>query len=339
MRIAQVATLAAPVHQEARGSVEGLVWLLTRELIRLGHEVTVFAAGGSDACGEVVTTLPGPYNRDGSPGDWHLCEWINLCHAVEQSERFDVMHSHAYLWGLPMEAFAQASMVHTLHVRPHRDEAYLWSRVPNACVTAVSGDQWSAFPALRPSAVIHHGVDRSLFTLRPQPEDYVCFLGRFIPGKGPLEAIAIARALGLRLLLAGQRNDYYRSHVEPLVDGRSVEYVGYVSGVQKDRLLGGARALLYPIQEPEPFGLVLAEAMMCGTPVVAMRLGAAPEIVDEGRTGYCAESTEDLARQVSRAFALDRRCVRETAELRFGAERMARQYALVYEQVIGGHRP
>src|SRR4051812_26919419 len=127
MRIAQIATLSTPVRQGGSGSVEGLVWLLARELTRLGHEVTVFAAAGSQACGEVVATLPGPYAEKGSPNDWHLCEWINLARAVEESARFDLLHSHAYLWGLPLQSLAQAPMVHTTHVCPDDDAARLWS--------------------------------------------------------------------------------------------------------------------------------------------------------------------------------------------------------------------
>src|SRR5262249_41110466 len=152
---------------------------------------------------------------------------------------FDVLHSHAYLWGLPLQPLSKAPMLHTLHVSPYENEARLWSLVPDAWVTAVSKYQWSEFPQLRPKAVIYHGVDPAEFTPRLRPEDYVCYLGRFCPGKGPLGAIAVARALGLRLLLAGPRNGYFREHVEPLVDGRSVEYVGYVRGSQKDQFLGG----------------------------------------------------------------------------------------------------
>jgi glycosyltransferase involved in cell wall biosynthesis len=334
MRLALVSTLSTPVRPEGSDSVEGLVWLLSRELTALGHEVTVFAAAGSEVCGELVPTLPGPYGTAGSPDDWQLCEWINLCRAVKLSARFDVLHSHAYLWGLPLEPLARAPMVHTLHVTPYQDEARLWSLRPGARVTALSRFQWSAFPALRPAATIPHGVDPEQFTFRAQPEDYVCFLGRFIPGKGPLRAVAAARALRLRLLLAGPPNDYFREHVQPLVDGRSVEYVGWVSGPERDRLLGGARALLYPLEAPEPFGLVPVEAMMCGTPVVAMRLGAVPELLEEGVTGYTAATAEELAGQVPRTFALDRRRIRARAEERFSARRMAEQYAELYERLL-----
>src|SRR5207302_11313270 len=141
--------------------------------------------------------------------------------------------------------------------------------------------------------------------------------GRFSPGKGPVEAVAAARALGVRILLAGPPNDYFREHVEPLVDGRSVEYAGYVSGAARDRLLGGARALLYPVQEPEPFGLVQVEAMMCGTPVAAIGIGAVPEIIDEGVTGFYASSADDFTDVVLQTLALDRRSVRERGEARF----------------------
>jgi glycosyltransferase involved in cell wall biosynthesis len=334
MRIAQVSTVGTPVRREGSDSIESLVWLLTRELTALGHEVTVFAAAGSETAGELVATLPGPYGAPGCPDNWQLCEWINLCRAVEESGRFDVLHSHAYLWGLPLERLAAAPLVHTLHVCPYDNEARLWSLFPDAWVTALSQSQWGAFPDLRPAAVIAHGIDPGQLVFRPQPEDYVCYLGRFTPGKGPLQAVAAARALGIRLLLAGPRDRYFQEHVAPLVDGDRVAYVGYVSGAGKSRLLGGARALLYPLQDPEPFGLVQVEAMMCGTPVVAMRRGAVAEVLDEGVTGYAADSPEEFVRQVGRTFALDRRRVRERAEERFAARRMAERYAALYERRI-----
>jgi len=331
MRIAQISTLSAPVGPESGGSIESLVWLMTRELVKLGHEVTVFGAAGSQADGEVVVTMPGPYARDGALEDWHLCEWVNLCRAVEQSGRFDVLHSHAYLWGIPLQPFSHASLVHTTHIVPDDDSAKLWAATPQSQVTAISRHQWSAFPNLKPAAVIPHGVDTTRFTFREHPEDYLLYLGRFVSGKGPLLAIETARNLGLRLVLAGQSNPYFREKIQPLLDGRTVEYAGLVTGQDRDRLLGGARALIYPIQYPEAFGLVLVEAMLCGTPIAAMRLGAVPEIVEEGVSGFTAASREEFASTVTKCFPLDRRHIHQQAEEKFSAEKMARAYAAFYE--------
>src|SRR5438034_1216352 len=227
-------------------------------------------------------------------------------------------------------------MVHTMHIVPEEDSARLWTRSPNACVTALSRHQWRAYPQLQPAAVIPHGVDAAQFTFRPSPDDYVCYLGRFEPGKGPCQAIAAARAAGVRLLMAGSSSPYFREKVQPLIDGKSVEYVGFVKGPDRDKLLGGAKALLYPIQYPEPFGLVLVEAMLCGTPIAAMRLGAVPEIVDEGITGATAGSKEEFLQAAAECLRLDRRTIRQHAERRFSAERMARDYARIYETVASG---
>jgi len=338
MRIAQISTLSTPVRQIGSASVEGIVWVLTRELVRLGHDVTVFAAGGSETDGDLYTTLPGPYATNGSPGNWQLCEWINICRAVEQSDRFDVLHSHAYLFGIPLQKISRAPMIHTMHVCPNEEQAKLWSMVPDACVTATSKYQWSAFPEVRPNAVIYYGVDLTQFSLQPEPQDYVCYLGRFTPGKGVLHAITVGKALGIRLLIAGPRNAYFRHHVEHLVDGHSVEYVGPVSGSERNQLLGGARALLYSLEAPEPFGLVQVEAMLCGTPVAAIAIGAVPEIIENGVTGYCAVTAPDLPKQVLNCFTLDRKRVRERAQERFSADRMADEYVRVYEQVASGKR-
>jgi glycosyltransferase involved in cell wall biosynthesis len=333
MRIAQVSTLSAPVRRHSGGSVESLVWLLTRELTRMGHEVTVFGTAGAEVDGQAVATLPGPYGAPGSLDDWQLCEWVNLCRAVERSGEFDLLHSHAYLWGIPLQSFSKAPLLHTMHIVPDDNHARLWAMHPESPVTAISKHQWSAYPDLKPVATVPHGIDLADFTFRPRPDDYVCYLGRFVSGKGPLHAIAAARSLGIRLLMAGPSNPYFREHVQPLVDGKHVEYLGPVSGVERDQLLGGARALLYPIQYPEAFGLVLLEAMLCGTPVAAMRLGAVPEILDEGVTGYSVDSLDQFKQAVLNCFTLDRTRVRQVAETRFSPERMARDYLRVYEQL------
>lgn len=333
MRIALVSTVSSLVRADAHGSVEAWTWLLTRELSRLGHAVSVFGCAGSEVDGEVVATLPGPYATNGAPDDWQLCEWMNLCQAIERSRSFDVVHSQAYLWGAPLGPLAQAPLLHTLHIVPDDNHAALWRGWPGTRVTALSRHQWSEFPDLQPAAIIPHGVDVAQFTFQPSPADYLLYLGRFVSGKGPLHAIETARTLGMRLVLAGPESPYFREKVKPLVDGRTVEFVGYVRGAERDRLLGGARALLYSIQHPEAFGLVLVEAMLCGTPVAAMRLGAVPEIVEEGATGFMAAAVQDLQQAILNCLKLDRRRVREVAEQRFSSQRMAAGYASVYEQL------
>ncbi len=333
MRIGQISTLASPVRQRTFGSVESLVWLLSRELTRLGHQVTIFGAGGSEADAEIIVTQPGPYGENGALDDWHLCEWVNLCRAIRESSRFDVLHSHAYLWGIPLEPLSRSPMLHTMHIVPDENAAHLWSNAPGSCVTAISEYQWSAYPQLRPAAVIPHGVDVSQFTFRADPDDYVCYLGRFEPGKGPRQAIVAARQAGVRLLMAGPSNPYFRENVQPLIDGSSVEYVGFVSGKERDKLLGGAKALLYPIQYAESFGLVLVEAMLCGTPIVAMNVGAVPAIVEHSVSGYCATTKEEFCEAIPKAMQLDRARVREKALQRFSVEKMTEGYLAVYERL------
>jgi glycosyltransferase involved in cell wall biosynthesis len=333
MKIGIISTVSAPVRKDSGGSVEAWTWLMAQELGRLGHETTVFGCGGANVSGKFVETLPGPYGAAGSCDDWQLCEWINLCRAVEQGGRFDVLHAQAYLWGVPLQPFSKAPMVHTIHIVPDDNTAHLWRSSPRTTVTALSNHQWSIYPELKPSAVIPHGVDAGQFTFRQKPDDYVLYLGRFTSSKGPMQAIQAARAMGLRLVMAGQDNPYFREKIKPLVDGKSIEYAGFVRGAERDKLMGGARALLYPIQYPESFGLVLVEAMLCGTPIVAMRTGAVPEIVEEGVSGFVAGNAEEFEASIAKCFSLDRRVIREHAEKRFSPEQMAKDYLKVYSKV------
>jgi glycosyltransferase involved in cell wall biosynthesis len=214
----------------------------------------------------------------------------------------------------------------------------LWSRYPEAPFVAISQEQKRLLAGLNVVDVVLHGIDTDNFTFREKPEDYLLFLGRFTEGKGVLQAIEIAKRVGMRLILAAAEDDYYREKVAPHVDGRTVIYHGEADYPTKVRLYGGARALLYPIQAREPFGLVLAEAMACGTPVAALDKGAVREVVDDGVTGAVFENLEQMANDLPRVFNLSRRAVRARAVERFGVERMVREYEAVYARIVEGHR-
>ena len=209
-----------------------------------------------------------------------------------------------------------------------------WSRYAEAPFIAVSQEQARLLPGLNVVSIVPHAVDTDRFVFNASPEDYLLFIGRFTPGKGPVEAIGLAKRLGLRLLMAAARDRYYHEAVEPLVDGEQIVYVGEVNFDEKVRLYQGARALLYPVQEGEPFGLVLAEAMSCGTPVAALDRGAVREVVDDGVTGLVFDDLDAMAAGMEQVMALDRHRVRQRAVERFGVMTMVDGYVDAFRAII-----
>jgi glycosyltransferase involved in cell wall biosynthesis len=339
LRIAHVAPVATTIPPRKSGSVELMTSLLTEGLVARGHDVTLFATGDSTTKATLHATYPHGYWHDEDMWPWELYEMLNLAAAVERAREFDIIHYEAAYYPMSL-AFARLSptpIVQTLHHSPSAAEVALWSRYPEAPFIAISNEQARLLHGLNVAGVVLHGIDVDTFALREQPDDYLLFLGRFTEGKGVLQAIEIARRAGMRLILAAAEDDYYRTHVEPHVDGRHVIYAGEADYPAKVKLYGGARALLYPIQSREPFGLVLAEAMACGTPVAALDRGAVREIVDDGVTGQVFGDLEELANGLQRVFDLDRRRVRERAVERFGTERMVDEYVAAYRRLIAAH--
>ena len=338
MRIAHVAPVATTIPPPRSGSVETMTSLLTEGLVARGHDVTLFATGDSKTRATLHGTYPRGYWHDGNMWPWELYEMLNIAAAVERARAFDIIHYEAayYPMSLAFTRLSPTPIVQTLHHSPSQAEVGLWSRYPEAPFVAISNEQARLLAGLNVVATVLHGIDTQRFLFRETPEDYLLFLGRFTEGKGVLQAIEIARRAGMRLILAAAEDAYYRETVAPHVDGTWVVYHGEADFETKVRLYGGARALLYPIQSREPFGLVLAEAMACGTPVAALDRGAVREIVDDGITGIVFSDLEEMSGGLSRVFDLDRRCVREQAILRFGAERMIDEYVGVYERLAGG---
>ncbi len=335
MRIALVGPVAQPIPPKRSGSVESVTALLADGLVDRGHRVTLFASGGSATRAELHATFPLGYHEDSDLWPWELCELLNLAAAVERAGDFDVIHYQAEYAPISL-AFARLSrtpLVVTVHHAPTPPEVALWSRGGGAPFIAVSEVQRGLLDGLRVAATIHHAVDTVTFAPSAEPGDDLVFLGRFTEGKGVLQAIDIARRAGRRLVLAAAENDYYREVVVPLVDGERVVYAGELGLVQKAALLAHAGALLYPVQAAEPFGLVMAEAMACGTPVAALARGAVTELVDDGVTGGVFTSVDELVRHLPRVLALDRRRVRERAVERFGAARMVEEHEAVYARL------
>ena len=340
MKVAHVAPVATTIPPPKSGSVETMTSLLTEGLVARGVDVTLFATGDSRTKATLHATYPHGYWHDEHMWPWEMYEMLNLAAAVERAAEFDIIHYEAAYY--PMShAFTRLSstpIVQTLHHSPSAAEVELWTRYPEAPFVAISQEQQRLLRGLNVVGTVLHGIDTDNFRFQETADDYLLFLGRFTDGKGPLQAIEIAKRVGMKLILAAAEDDYYRERIAPHVDGRRVIYFGEADFQAKVKLYGGARALLYPIQAREPFGLVLAEAMACGTPVAALDRGAVREVVDEGVTGLIFGDLEEMTRGLPRVFDLDRRRVHERAVARFGTRRMVDEYIGVYTRIVEAQR-
>ena len=333
LRIAQIAPVGTATRRGGGESVEELVALLCDELVARGHEVTLFATGDSSTTAELRHYFEYGYDRDPDLWDWQFTEYLHVGHAYAHAAEFDVIHCHSYHFGLPFAEFVDTPNVHTHHVHVEPGVIKAYARVPRVQVVAVSEYHAGAYEGRPNVELIPHGIDTAAFPFGATAGDYLLFLGRMIYDKGPAEAVEIARRARMRLILAGPDADGFDENVAPLLDGHDVTYVGRVEKAERDQLLAGAAALVYPLLYPEPFGLVPVEAMTCGTPVLATGIGAVPELVEPGRTGYLAPSWEGLAELVPRALELDRRTIRDRAVERFDFRRMVDAHESLYQRL------
>lgn len=346
MRIAQVAPLFESVPPRLYGGTERVVSYLTEALVGLGHEVTLFASGDSQTRAELMPVCEralwrDPECRETLPQHVRMVELV-----LRESPRFDVIHYHCDYVHFPLLQYQHTPSVTTLHgaIRPH-DLAPLFREHPRAALVSISDSQRAPLPYANWRATVYHGLPRNLFTFRTfrnRPDDYLLFVGRISPEKRLDRAIEIAIRSGRKLKVAAKIYDedraYYHDTIEPLLRAsrNSVEFLGEVGGSEKDELIGKAYALLFPIDWPEPFGLVMIESLACGTPVIAWRNGSVPEVLRDGVTGFAVESVAAAVKAVSSVSALSRAACRREFETRFDAERMARDYVAVYRRLLGG---
>src|SRR6185437_14729662 len=345
MKIAQIAPLYEAVPPNLYGGTERIVAHLTDALVDLGHDVTLFASAEAQTKAKLVPVRDRAIRLDPSPLKSGLAAHLSMLHEVHRREReFDVFHFHVDLMHFPFfEDLAHRTLT-TMHGRldiKDLAEAYRrWAAYP---LVSISLDQRRPLPSANWVATIQHGIAEELypFTLKPQG-NYLAFLGRISPEKRPDRAIAIAKRAGLKLKIAAKVDAvdqaYFNAVIEPLLADPSVEFVGEIGDAEKSAFLGNAVALLFPIDWPEPFGLVMIEAMACGTPVISWRCGAVPEIIDDGVTGFIVASNREAVTAVYRAEALDRSVIRKVFERRFTSTVMAHKYLVAYRR-LGGAIP
>ena len=341
MKIAQVAPLFERVPPELYGGTEGVVSYLTEALIDLGHDLTLFASGDSITRARLI---PGSKSalrlRGNAVKDSIALHVAMLGKLLKNVEEYDLIHFHIDYLHLPFLQQLPVSFLTTMHGRLDISELQaVFRQFPSAPVVSISNSQRKPLAWANWIGTVYHGLPEKNLTFSPKPEDYLAFLGRICPEKGLARAIEIACRGGLPLKIAAKVDavdrEYFNSVIEPLLRNPHVEFIGEIGQAEKAAFLGGARALLFPIDWPEPFGLVMIEALACGTPVVAFDCGSVPEIIEDGRSGYVVSNVADAIEAVQKIDRLDRAMCRRSFLERFTARRMAKDYLALYQELIG----
>jgi glycosyltransferase involved in cell wall biosynthesis len=340
MKIAQVAPLMESVPPRLYGGTERIVSYLTEELVRMGHDVTLFASGDSITSAKLVGSVPTALRLDADIRDTLPYYLLMLDRVRDAALDFDILHFHIDQLHFPLFKSMANRAVTTLHGRQDiPDLNALYFGFPDMPLVSISDAQRKPVPKANFLATVLHGIPAHLYPPIFAPRGgYVAFLGRISPEKRPDRAIRIAQTLGIPLKIAAKvdRADegYFREQIEPMLQREGVEFIGEINERAKSRFLGEAGALLFPVDWPEPFGIVMIEAMACGTPVLAFRRGSVPEIVDNGVTGQIVDTEEEAVRALPRVLSLDRRAVRRRFEQRFSAARMATDYIQLYRSLM-----
>ncbi len=343
MRIAQIAPLHEAVPPKLYGGTERVVSFLTEELVAQGHDVTLFASGDSVTSAKLEAVWPRALRLDPTIRDAIAPQMLMMEAVRRRADEFDVLHFHLDYWSFSLFSRQRTPYVTTMHGRLDLPEwGPLFNLFHDAPVVSISDAQRRPLPQARYAGTVLHGLPENLLTPQPGPKDYLAFLGRIAPEKGPDRAIRIARACGIPLKIAAKvdRVDqaYFDEVIRPMLAGGGVEMIGEINDAQKPAFLSGAKALLMPIDWPEPFGLVMIEAMACGTPVIAFNRGSVPEVIEDGVSGFIVEDERGAMSAVDRLSKLSRATVRQRFEARFTARRMAEDYLAIYRSLAGEDR-
>lgn len=338
MRIAQISPLIESVPPKQYGGTERIVSYLTEELVRQGHDVTLFASGDSETSARLEACCPKAlrFANSNDPLAQHLIMFEKVAAFANE---FDIVHFHTGYLHFPLCHQLQTATVTTHHGRLDITDALpLYKAYRDLPQVSISDNQRIPIPWANCVATVYHGLPEDLYTFNPTPEPYLAFLGRISPEKGVDHAIEIAKRAGMKLKIAAKVDkvdqEYFNTLIRPLLQDDHVEYIGEISERDKNAFLGNAFALMFPIDWPEPFGLVMIEAMACGTPTVAYRHGSIPEVIDEGISGFIVDTIDDAITAIGNIHTLSRQQCRHIFEQRYSASRMARDYLAVYRRLL-----
>lgn len=341
MKIAQVAPLFEPVPPELYGGSERVVSHLTEELVRRGHAVTLFASGDSKTSARLYSVVSRSLRLHPGVPDPSAFHFVELAHAFARADEFDIIHCHIDFLAFPFARSCRVPCVHTLHGRM---DSLHWAELltvfPDMHLVSVSNDQREPLAGMRLNwaDTVYHGLPEPYFRLYPGQGDYLAYFSRISPEKHPEAAIEVAKKTGIPLKMAGKVDradlEFFRAKIEPLLDHPLIEYLGEIHDAERPDFIGNAMALLFPIDWPEPFGLVMIEAMACGTPVIARPFGSVPEVIDQGITGFIVSDPEDMAGAVRDIGTIDRELCFLHARSRFSATAMTDGYEKVYQALI-----
>jgi glycosyltransferase involved in cell wall biosynthesis len=340
MRIAQIAPLYERIPPKLYGGTERVVSYITEELVRRGHQVTLFASGDSQTAAKLIPGCPQSLRLAGKPELGAFLQLPMLSDVYEEAaNRFDIIHSHIDYWSFPFSRLTNVPTVATMHGRLDVEELHpVYARYRGVPLVSISDAQREPLPLMNWIETIYHGLPRDLLRFSPAPGKYLAFLGRISPEKRPDLAIEVARRVGIPIKLAAKVDvvdrNYFETVIKPLLSPPDVEYIGEIGESEKSEFLGNALAFMFTIDWPEPFGLAMIESLACGTPVIARPCGSIPEVIRPGIGGFIASSIDDMVAAVGKIHTLSREKCRQEFENRFTAEIMGDRYEHLYRQLI-----
>lgn len=337
MRIAQVAPLWIPVPPATYGGTELVIHWLCEELVRRGHEVTLFSTGDSKTSANLIPIWPKSLWRANLKTP-HTVYGLLYEKLISMQDKFDIIHDHCEFYTTPYSRFLKPPMVTTLHHPLNEETIVLYKKFSNINYVAISKNQKKSGPGINIAKTIYHGLPWEKYPFNAEPKDYILWLSKIAPGKGVAEAIDIAKLSGEKLIISGNilpdYADYFEFRIKPLIDGKKIKFVGASDFQKKIELFKNAKAFIFPVKRVEPFGLVVIEAMACGTPVIAFKAGSMAELIQDGKTGFLVNSVEEACQALKKVDQISREYCQEYVKKNFGLKRMVNRYERLYKKII-----